>query len=702
MSAMAAGAQTSVLRYPQARKSDRVDTYFGTQVPDPYRWMEDVGSSEVKQWVDAENKLTQGFLAEVPARERVHTQLMELANVERFSLPERAAGRYFYTRNTGLQNQAVLYWQQGEQGTPVELIDSNTLSADATLAVDNASPSEDGTLLGYALTNGGSGLHTVHVRVVATGKDLPDAIEWVTGDDTLDTISWAHDGGGFYYRSYGVPKTEAERAEAPKSSKKFMKIYFHTLGTPQSNDKVVYERPDDGELFLSCTVTEDGRYLVLIGERGDTNTLAVRDLQHPEQLIQIVPRDDATYTLVGTLGSHLWLWTNKDAPKGRIVEVDLAHPEPASWKTVVAESAAALNSAVMVHQTLVLTYLVDASSRVEQHALDGTPLREIKLPGLGTAHVGAGRKTNTSLFYTFENYTMPATIFRLDLTTGASTVWKQPKLPFNPRDYETRQVFATSKDGTRVPIFITYKRGTKMDGTAPAILYGYGGYGISLVPRYRSARPAWLDAGGIYAEAILRGGAEYGEAWHLAGTKLHKQNVFDDFIACAEFLISNKYTSPKKLAINGQSNGGLLVGATELQRPDLFGAVLAQVGVMDMLRFDKFNSGYAWKQEYGAPSDNEADFRAILKYSPIQNAHAGTHYPATFIATADHDDTVFPAHSFKFAATLQAAAEKTPGAAPVLIRVETRAGHGGGMPLSKQMDLTADMYAFLFKELGIQ
>ena len=398
----------------------------------------------------------------------------------------------------------------------------------------------------------------------------------------------------------------------------------------------------------------------------------------------------------------MWLMTNKGAPRSRIVEVDLAHPEQANWKTVVPERAEPLETAVMVHDTLVLTYLVDAKNRVEQRGLDGTLIREVKLPGLGVAGVGGGKKDDTSLYYVFTNYTTPATIYKLDLKTGTSVVWKQPKLKFNPDEYETKQVFAPSKDGTRVPLFVTMKKGTAMDGTAPTILYGYGGFNVSLGPAYSSSRMAWLEMGGIYAEAILRGGGEYGEAWHEAGTKLHKQNVFDDFIGCAEFLIGNKYTSPKKLAINGGSNGGLLVGATELQRPDLFGAAVAQVGVMDMLRFDKFTIGYAWKSDYGSPSDNEAEFRAIYKYSPVQNVHVGTHYPPTFITTADHDDRVFPAHSFKFAAAMQAAAEKTPGAAPVLIRVETRAGHGGGMPLSKQMDVTADMYAFLVKELGIQ
>ena len=697
MSSMAAVGQTA-MQYPQARVSDHVDTYFGTQVADPYRWMEDVDSPEVKQWVDAQNKLTQGFLAGIPAREHIHTRLMELANFERFGMPTREGGRYFYSRNTGLQNQSVLYWQEGEMGTPTTLLDPNALAKDGTVALDSYAPSDDGKLLAYALAEAGSDLQKVHVKVVATGKDLPDVVDWVK----FSGISWAHDGKGFYYSSFGVPKTDAERAEALKRAAKFHKVYFHILGTPQTEDKVVYERPDDGEFLVNGGVTEDGRYLLLNAGKGHTNTLAVRDLQHPDKLIELAPKDDAIYSPVGNVGSRMWLMTNKDAPRSRIVEVDLAHPEQANWKTVVPERAEPLESATMVHDTLVLTYLVDAKNKVEQHSLDGALIREIKLPGLGVAGVGGGKKTDTELYYAFTNYTTPATIYRLDLKTGTSSVWKQPKLKFNPDDYETKLVFAPSKDGTKVPLFVTLKKGTPMDGSAPTILYGYGGFNVSLGPAYSSSRMAWLEMGGIYAEAILRGGGEYGEAWHQAGTKTHKQNVFDDFIGCAEFLITNKYTSPKKLAINGGSNGGLLVGATELQRPELFGAVLAQVGVMDMLRFDKFTIGYAWKADYGSPSDNEAEFRAIYKYSPVQNVHAGAHYPPTFITTADHDDRVFPAHSFKFAATMQAAAEKTPGSAPVLIRVETRAGHGGGMPLSKQMDVTADMYAFLVKELEMQ
>ncbi len=695
----AAGAQA--LKYPAARVTDHTDIYFGTTVADPYRWMEDVDSTEVKTWVDAENQLTQSFLSDVPQRAKIHARLMELSDYERFTRPETENGRYFYRRNSGLQNQAVLYWQQGAQGEAKELLDPNTLRADGTVALQSISVTQDGKLLAYALAEAGSDLEKIHVKEVASGKELPDVVDWVK----FSGINWLKDGSGFFYSSFGVPKTEAERAEALKAAAYYHKLYFHKLGTPQTDDVIVFERPDDKEVTVNGGVSEDGHWLVLMEGKGSKNALALKDLTKPgwesgkAPLIEIAPKIDAVYDLIGSEGRRAWMKTNKDAPHSKIVEVDLDHPAPANWKTVVPETKNSLEAAAMVHGTLILTYLVDARSEVELHRLDGSLIQKLELPAIGTVSVGGGKKTDTDTFYTFTNYTTPPTVYRLDMTTYKSTVWKQPKLTFDPAQFETRQVFAPSKDGTKVPLFVTFKKDTPMDGTTPALLYGYGGFDVSLGPGFSSARLAWLEMGGIYAEAILRGGGEYGEQWHEAGTKLKKQNVFDDFIGCAEFLEKNHYTSPKKLAINGASNGGLLVGAVELQRPELFGAVLAQVGVMDMLRFDKFTIGYAWKSDYGSPSDNEAEFRSNLKFSPVHNVHVGTHYPPTFITTADHDDRVFPAHSFKFAATMQAAAEKTPGAAPVLIRIGTRAGHGGGMPLSKQLDVTADMYAFLVKEL---
>jgi prolyl oligopeptidase len=701
MSGVAACGQSLV--YPAARVSDHKDVYFGTTIADPYRWMEDVDSPEVKQWVDAENALTQSFLADVPARAKIHARLMELNDFERFSAPEVEGGRYFYRRNSGLQNQAVLYWQQGPAGEPKVLLDPNTLRADGTVALDSYAVTEDGTKIAYALSEAGSDVQKVHVKVVATGADLPDVVEWVK----FSGVSWLKDGSGFFYSSFGVPRTEVERTEALKRANFFHKVYFHKLGTPQTEDVVVYERPDDKEMLIGAGVSEDGRWLVLSETKGHHNALALKDLTKPgwespkASVITLAAKDDANYSFVDNDGMQVLLQTNKGAPNGKVVRVDLNHPQQEAWTTIVPERDSSLESAVTAGGTLILTYLVDAKSELELRTLTGDLKQKLVLPGIGSAGVSGGRKHDAEAFYTFTNYTTPPTVYKLDLKSGHGSVWKQPKLVFNPADYETRQVFAISKDGTRVPLFVTAKKGIKLDGNNPTLLYGYGGFSISLGPAYGSSRLAWLEMGGVYAEAILRGGGEYGEAWHEAGTKTRKQNVFDDFIACAEYLIKNSYTSPKKLAINGGSNGGLLVGAVELQRPELFGAVLAQVGVMDMLRFDKFTIGYAWKPDYGSPSENEADFRAILKYSPLHNVHAGLHYPATMILTADHDDRVFPAHSFKFAATMQAATAKTPGSKPVLVRVETRAGHGGGMPLAKQVDGTADMYSFLVKELGM-
>jgi prolyl oligopeptidase len=704
MAALPTAAQTPTvtkLDYPTAHVSDHTDVYFGTSVADPYRWMEEVDSPEVKRWIDAENKLTQSFLADVSSRDQVHARLMVLNDFERVSAPARESGRLFFTRNSGLQNQSVLYWQEGSNGQAKILLDPNTLRADGTVALETSAVSHDGKLLAYSLAEAGSDMQTIHVKEVASGKELPDLVEWVK----FSSISWLKDGSGFFYSSYGVPRNEAERAEALKRVGSFHKVYLHKLGTEQTADIVVFERPDDKEMLSSGDVTEDGHWLVVGQSKGHTNAITLKDLTRPGwdhiggATIPLAPVADAIYNVIDTRGHEAWVFTNKDAPKGKVVKVDLEHPQQTNWQTIVPESANSIDSAVTAGDTLVITYLVDAKSEVEVHALDGKLTRKVRLPGIGAAHVNAAHHDDADTFFTFTNYTTPPTIYRLDLKSAEASVYRAPKLRFNPDDFETKEVFATSKDGTRVPLFITHKKGTPLDGNAPTILYGYGGFNISLGPAYSASRLAWLEMGGTYAEAILRGGGEYGEAWHEAGTKLHKQNVFDDFIGCAQYLIANKYTSPAKLAINGGSNGGLLVGAVELQRPELFGAVLAQVGVMDMLRFDKFTIGYAWKSDYGSPSTNEDEFRAILKYSPVHNVHAGTHYPPTMILTADHDDRVFPAHSFKFAAAMQAAAEKTPGSAPVLIRVETRAGHGGGMPLSKQLDVTADMYAFLVKEL---
>jgi prolyl oligopeptidase len=681
------------LTYPKAHTVDQIDDYFGTKVSDPYRWMEDVDAPEVKAWIDEENKLTRSVLDAVPGREQMHARLMDLMNFERYTAPTRRGTRYFYSHNSGLQNQNVLYWQEGLTGEPKVLLDPNTMSSDGTVAISGLSISDDGQLAAYSIADAGSDWVKWHVREVATGRDLPDIIEW----SKFSSASWLKDGSGFFYEGYDAPE-----ADALKAANYFHKIFFHKLGTPQSEDKLIFDRPDDKEMNVGAGVTDDGRYLLIYQTKGSSpnNELAVKDLEHPEStVVQIATVADALYSPIDNEGTRFWIHTTLNAPNGRVVEVDLAHPESEHWKTIIPESRNNLDSVSMIDDTLIANYLADAQSMVELHTREGELIERLTLPAIGTAAGFTGKRTDTETFFQFTNFTTPATVYRFDMKTHRSTIYRQPKLKFDPAQYETKQVFYTSKDGTRVPMFLSYKKGLKLDGTNPTLLYGYGGFNISLRPEFSSAYMLWMEMGGLYAQPSLRGGGEYGEAWHQAGTKLAKQNVFDDFIAAAEWLIAEKYTSPRKLAISGGSNGGLLVAACEIQRPDLFGAVLPSVGVMDMLRFDKFTIGWAWKSDYGAPSENEDEFHTIYRYSPLHNLKPGTAYPPTLISTADHDDRVFPAHSFKYAAAMQAAQE---GPNPVLIRIETRAGHGGGMPLSKRVELAVDQFTFLVKVLKMQ
>ncbi len=693
------------MEYPKARVSDQVDDYFGTKVRDPYRWMEDVDSGEVKTWVDAENRLTRSYLDEVAGRERMHTRLMDLTNFERYTAPERKGSRYFYAHNTGLQNQNVVLWQEGLRGEPKVLLDPNTMSKDGTVALSGLSISEDGQMAAYAIADAGSDWVKWHVREVATGKDLPDLVEW----SKFSGASWMKDGSGFFYEGYGVPKdVGAKDAPSLKEANYFHKVFFHRLGTAQSADTLVFERPDDKELNVGGSVTEDGRYLLLYSMKGTSpnNELSIKDLTHPDAPpVKVVTTADAVYHPIANDGTKFWVQTTLDAKNGKVIAIDLArmkgeHPDRASWKTVIPETKNNLESVTMVGETLIANYLQDAQTMVELHKPDGGLIERLKLPAIGAASGFGGERKHGETFFQFSNFVTPGTIYKLDVLTRKVELYRAPKLKFEPAEFETKQVFYNSKDGTRVPMFVTAKKGLKLDGQNPTLLYAYGGFNISLLPEFSPARLLWMEMGGVYAQPSLRGGGEYGEAWHEAGTKLKKQNVFDDFIAAAEWLVANKYTSRERLAINGGSNGGLLVGAVETQRPDLFGAVLAQVGVMDMLRFDKFTIGWAWKADYGAPSENAEEFRAIYKYSPVHNVRSGVNYPPTLIMTADHDDRVFPAHSFKFAAAMQADAAKD--GRPVLIRVETRAGHGGGMPLSKRVELAVDQYAFLVRELGMR
>ncbi|RXH58923.1 prolyl oligopeptidase family serine peptidase [Granulicella sibirica] len=690
------------LTYPPARKVDQTDTYFGTEISDPYRWMEDVDAPELKQWVDAENALTQSWLDEVPQRESLRTRLMALTNYERYSAPTRHGTRYFYSHNTGLQNQAILFWQEGLDGTPHVLIDPNTLSTDGTVALNGISITDDGTLMDYAISDAGSDWVKWRVRDIATGQDLPDIVEW----SKFSSATWLKDNSGFFYQGYERP-ADITPEDALKSANYFHKIYFHKLGTPQSEDLLIFDRPDDRELNMGCAITDDGRYLIISQSRGTSpnNQVTIKDLTQPDSSpILLVTTEEAAFDPIDNDGSYFWFRTTLDAPNSKVIGIDLAqqdltNPSRDHWQTLIPESTNPLDSVSMVHNTLIAQYLKDAQSHIQLHAPTGELLHTFALPAIGTADGFDGKRTDTETFFTFTNFTTPATVYRLDLTTLETTPYRRPNVAFDPSLFETRQVFYPSKDGTRIPLFLTHRKGITLDGQNPTLLYGYGGFNIALPPAFAPAYVLWMEMGGIYAQAGLRGGGEYGEAWHEAGTKLKKQNVFDDFIAAAEYLIAERYTSPAKLAISGGSNGGLLVGACELQRPDLFAAAIAQVAVMDMLRFDKFTIGWAWKADYGSPSENEEEFRAIYRYSPLHNIVPGRKYPATLITTADHDDRVFPAHSFKYAAALQAAAPPHSEANPLLIRIETRAGHGAGMPLSKRVELTADQYAFLTRTL---
>lgn len=678
------------LTYPVTKKVDQLDNYHGTTVADPYRWLEDANSAETKEWVTAQNKLTQAYLAQIPQRAAIRERLTKLWNYERYSVPGKEGGRYFYSRNDGLQNQSVLYTQKSLLDTPRMLLDPNTMSSDGTVALAGLAVSPDGKLLAYSTAASGSDWNEIRVRDIDTGKDLEDHVKWVKFSST----AWTKDGKGFFYSRYDEPKEATKLADVNY----FQKLYYHRLGTPQSADILVYDRPDQKEWGFGGHTTDDGRYLVITTTKGTAPKyrISYKDLTKPDaKVVDLIDNFDAGYEFIDNVGSVFYFSTDRKAPKKRIVAIDVNKPAEANWKEIVAESADTLAGADIVNNQLVLEYLKDARSVVRVHDLKGKLVREVKLPGIGTVAGLSGKRGESETFYSFTGFTTPTTIYRLNLKTGQSTVFRQPKVDFNPADYETRQQFYTSRDGTKVPMFIVSKKGLKLDGANPTYLYGYGGFNISMTPGFSPANLAWMEMGGVYVVANLRGGGEYGEAWHQAGTKLQKQNVFDDFIGAAEWLVANKVTSPSKLAIGGGSNGGLLVGAAMTQRPDLFGAAIPAVGVMDMLRFHKFTIGWAWTSDYGS-SENPDEFKALVKYSPLHNLKAGSCYPATMVTTADHDDRVVPAHSFKFAAAAQAAQA---GPAPVLIRIDTKAGHGAGKPTTKQIEEVADRWGFLAREL---
>jgi prolyl oligopeptidase len=684
-------ASGSAVSYPASAKGTQQDVYHGTSIADPYRWLEDANSAETKVWVDAQNKVTQSFLGQIPERETIKQRLTKLWNYERFSVPYKESGRYFYSRNDGLQNQAVLYTMKSLADTPTLLLDPNTLAADGTVALAGTAVSPDGKYLAYGTAASGSDWNEWKVRDIDTGKDLDDHLKWVK----FSGASWTPDGKGFFYSRYDAPDEAGKLA----SVNYFQKLYFHKIGTPQSADVLVYDRPDEKEWGFGGDVSDDGKYLIITATKGTAPKYRIfyKDLSRPDaKVLPLIDKFEASYEFIDNDGPVFYFKTDKNASRSRVIAIDTRKPAEEHWKEVIAESAQTLVGANLVNNQFVTEYLADARSMVKVFDRKGKMVREIALPGIGSASGFGGKRKDVETFYSFTGFTNPTTIYRLNLKTGASTVFRQPKVDFDPAGYETRQQFFTSRDGTKVPMFIVSKKGIKLDGSNPTYLYGYGGFNVSMTPGFSPANLAWIEMGGVYVMANLRGGGEYGEAWHEAGTKLQKQNVFDDFIGAAEWLIANKVTSPAKLAIGGGSNGGLLVGAAMTQRPELFGAAIPQVGVLDMLRFHKFTIGWAWTSDYGS-SDNADEFKALLKYSPLHNLKQGACYPATMITTADHDDRVVPAHSFKFAAAAQEAQAK--GGAPILIRIDVKAGHGAGKPTSKVIEEVADRWGFLSRTL---
>jgi len=679
--------------YPPSPKVEQTDDYHGTRVSDPYRWLEELDSDQTRGWVEAQNKLTFGYLSRIPERGQIKERMTKLWDYERYGVPTKKGNRYFFSRNDGLQNQNVIYTVTSLDGEPRILIDPNKLSADGTVALSGISYTEDGRLMAYGISDAGSDWQEWKVRDVETGTDLPDAIKWVKFSQT----AWTLDGKGFFYSRYDEPSEATKLVDANY----FHKLYYHRLGTPQSEDPLVYERKDKKTWGFAAKTTEDGAYLVIhVWEGTDPkNRLYYKDLREKDaKVVELLNDFDAAYDFIGNDGPVFWFQTDLNAPRKRIIAIDTRTPQREQWKEIVPQAEETLQDTGIVNNMFVATYLKDARAQVKVFKADGTLAREVELPGIGSVNGFGGKRTDTETFYSFTSFTTPTTIFRYDMVSGQSGVFKRPEVDFNPADYETRQIFYKSKDGTRVPMFITARKGLKLDGSNPTYLYGYGGFTASMTPSFSVANLVWMEMGGVYALANLRGGGEYGEEWHQAGTKLRKQNVFDDFIAAAEWLIANKYTSTPKLAIGGGSNGGLLVGAVLNQRPDLFGAALPAVGVMDMLRFHKFTIGWGWVSDYGS-SDNPEEFKALYAYSPLHNIKPGASYPATFITTADHDDRVVPGHSFKYTAALQTSQN---GPAPVLIRVEVRAGHGAGKPTTKIIQENADKFSFLVRELKME
>ena len=678
------------IKYPETKKVDQVDDYFGTKVSDPYRWLEDDKSAETAAWVAAENKITQDYLSKIPFREQVRKRLEEMWNYPKYSSPFKEGEYYYYYKNDGLQNQSILYRQPGLNGTPEIFIDPNKMSKDGTAAVSTPSFTKNKKYAAYMIAQAGSDWQEAYVMDVATKKVLDDKIQWIK----FSGLSWKGD-DGFYYSRY----PEADETKKMTNQNQNQKLYYHKLGTPQSEDVLIYEDKEHPLRSVGGDLTEDERFLLIYQSEGTSGSqIWVKDMKNPNSsFILLIKGFDTNAGVIDNDGDRLLVLTNADAPNYKVVSIDPKNPSKENWQTIILTRTNFLQSVGTAGGKLFLTYLEDASSRVYQTNYKGVLEREIKLPGIGTAGGFDGNREDNELFYTYSSFNYPPAIFHYTISNGQTELFRKAEAKINADNYQTVQSFFTSKDGAKVPMFITYKKGLKLDGNNPTLIYGYGGFNIASTPGFSISNAFFLEQGGVYVLVNLRGGNEYGEAWHKAGMLQNKQNVFNDFIGAAEFLIKTKYTNPQKLAMRGGSNGGLLVGAVMTQRPDLFRVAIPQVGVMDMLRYHTFTIGHAWATEYGR-SDKEEDFKNLIKYSPLHNLKKGVKYPATLVTTADHDDRVVPAHSFKFAATLQ---EDNAGANPTLIRIETKAGHGGGKPTSKQIDEAADIWSFVMYNLGM-
>ncbi len=683
------------LEYPQTQQIEHVDVYHGVEVADPYRWLEeDVRQSQrVGDWVKAQNKVTFAYLESLPRREQIKKRLTELWNYPKYSVPWKAGGRYYLAKNDGLQNHDVIYVMDSLDGPRRVLLDPNKWSKDGTTALGGMSFSEDGRFVAYGIQEAGSDWRTWKVRDIETAEDLPDTLKYLK----FTGAAWDPKSRGFFYAKYPDPDPNGQFTSLNKK----MKVMYHSLGTSQQDDVVVFYRPDQPDWGYNLEVTDDGRYLILTIWVGTDEKYRImyKDLDQPYAMpIDLIEDFENEYSFIDNDGPVFFFRTDLDAPNGRVIAIDTREPERGNWKEIIPEARNPLRSVDMVSNLFVCTYLKDVTTQARLYTTNGAHLRDVELPGLGTAAGFSGKRKDAETFYSFESFAVPPSIYRYDLLTGQSRLIEQTKVGFDPNQYVTEQVFYGSRDGTRIPMFITHKKGIERGGSNPTLLYGYGGFDISILPAFSALRLAWMEMGGIYAVANIRGGGEYGRKWHEAGKKMQKQNVFDDFIAAAEYLIKASYTRPEKLAILGRSNGGLLVGACMTQRPDLYAVALLGVGVMDMLRFDEFTAGRFWVDDYGSAKDSKEMFEYIKGYSPYHNLKPGVRYPATLITTADTDDRVVPGHSFKFAAELQRCHA---GDSPVLIRIETRAGHGSGKPTAMVIEEQADIYAFLAKNLGM-